>query len=189
MKPDRKPLRVTGRRPARGRLAAARQGHAGLVLAGARRRGRADQGVLDGLPAPRLRRRLDDKTAGKFNCPCHTSAFDLDGRCLEGPFAAWPRRAGGARRGPGRAGALPAVPRRHLQARADRMSADGPRAGRAPGRATKQAAKKTLRDWLDDRLGLDGARATPSAPGRSRAAPASGTRSVRSPPGCSCWRR
>jgi quinol---cytochrome c reductase iron-sulfur subunit, bacillus type len=27
---------------------------------------------------------FDDKT-GKFNCPCHTSAFDLDGRCLGGP--------------------------------------------------------------------------------------------------------
>jgi quinol---cytochrome c reductase iron-sulfur subunit, bacillus type len=27
---------------------------------------------------------FDDK-AGKFNCPCHASAFDLDGRCLGGP--------------------------------------------------------------------------------------------------------
>ena len=27
---------------------------------------------------------FDDK-AGKFNCPCHASAFDLDGRCLVGP--------------------------------------------------------------------------------------------------------
>ena len=27
---------------------------------------------------------FDDK-AGKFNCPCHASAFDLDGRCLSGP--------------------------------------------------------------------------------------------------------
>jgi menaquinol-cytochrome c reductase iron-sulfur subunit len=27
---------------------------------------------------------FDDK-AGKFNCPCHASAFDLDGRCLAGP--------------------------------------------------------------------------------------------------------
>jgi menaquinol-cytochrome c reductase iron-sulfur subunit len=27
---------------------------------------------------------FDDRT-GKFNCPCHTSAFDLDGRCLGGP--------------------------------------------------------------------------------------------------------
>ena len=27
---------------------------------------------------------FDEKT-GKFNCPCHTSAFDLDGRCLGGP--------------------------------------------------------------------------------------------------------
>ena len=27
---------------------------------------------------------FDDKT-GKFNCPCHASAFDLDGRCLGGP--------------------------------------------------------------------------------------------------------
>jgi Rieske Fe-S protein len=26
-----------------------------------------------------------DEQAGKFNCPCHTSAFDLDGRCLSGP--------------------------------------------------------------------------------------------------------
>lgn len=26
-----------------------------------------------------------DETAGKFNCPCHTSAFDLEGRCLSGP--------------------------------------------------------------------------------------------------------
>jgi Rieske Fe-S protein len=26
-----------------------------------------------------------DEAAGKFNCPCHTSAFDLDGRCLSGP--------------------------------------------------------------------------------------------------------
>ena len=26
-----------------------------------------------------------DEKAGKFNCPCHTSAFDLDGRCLGGP--------------------------------------------------------------------------------------------------------
>ena len=26
-----------------------------------------------------------DETAGKFSCPCHTSAFDLDGRCLSGP--------------------------------------------------------------------------------------------------------
>jgi len=26
-----------------------------------------------------------DEKAGKFNCPCHTSAFDLDGRCLSGP--------------------------------------------------------------------------------------------------------
>jgi menaquinol-cytochrome c reductase iron-sulfur subunit len=26
-----------------------------------------------------------DETTGKFNCPCHTSAFDLDGRCLSGP--------------------------------------------------------------------------------------------------------
>jgi len=27
---------------------------------------------------------FDDK-AGKFNCPCHASAFDLEGRCLGGP--------------------------------------------------------------------------------------------------------
>jgi len=27
---------------------------------------------------------FDDK-ASKFNCPCHASAFDLDGRCLMGP--------------------------------------------------------------------------------------------------------
>ena len=27
---------------------------------------------------------FDEKT-GKFACPCHTSAFDLDGRCLSGP--------------------------------------------------------------------------------------------------------
>ena len=27
---------------------------------------------------------FDDK-AGKFTCPCHASAFDLDGRCLGGP--------------------------------------------------------------------------------------------------------
>jgi menaquinol-cytochrome c reductase iron-sulfur subunit len=26
-----------------------------------------------------------DEKAGKFNCPCHASAFDLDGRCLGGP--------------------------------------------------------------------------------------------------------
>jgi quinol---cytochrome c reductase iron-sulfur subunit, bacillus type len=26
-----------------------------------------------------------DEQTGKFNCPCHTSAFDLDGRCLSGP--------------------------------------------------------------------------------------------------------
>jgi menaquinol-cytochrome c reductase iron-sulfur subunit len=26
-----------------------------------------------------------DESSGKFNCPCHTSAFDLDGRCLGGP--------------------------------------------------------------------------------------------------------
>jgi menaquinol-cytochrome c reductase iron-sulfur subunit len=26
-----------------------------------------------------------DEQAGKFNCPCHTSAFDLEGRCLNGP--------------------------------------------------------------------------------------------------------
>ena len=26
-----------------------------------------------------------DEQAGKFNCPCHTSAFDLEGRCLSGP--------------------------------------------------------------------------------------------------------
>lgn len=26
-----------------------------------------------------------DEKAGKFNCPCHTSAFDLEGRCLGGP--------------------------------------------------------------------------------------------------------
>jgi Rieske Fe-S protein len=26
-----------------------------------------------------------DEKAGKFNCPCHTSAFDLEGRCLSGP--------------------------------------------------------------------------------------------------------
>jgi menaquinol-cytochrome c reductase iron-sulfur subunit len=26
-----------------------------------------------------------DETTGKFNCPCHTSAFDLEGRCLSGP--------------------------------------------------------------------------------------------------------
>jgi Rieske Fe-S protein len=26
-----------------------------------------------------------DEKSGKFNCPCHTSAFDLDGRCLGGP--------------------------------------------------------------------------------------------------------
>jgi Rieske Fe-S protein len=26
-----------------------------------------------------------DEAAGKFNCPCHTSAFDLEGRCLSGP--------------------------------------------------------------------------------------------------------
>ncbi len=26
-----------------------------------------------------------DETARKFNCPCHTSAFDLEGRCLSGP--------------------------------------------------------------------------------------------------------
>jgi Rieske Fe-S protein len=26
-----------------------------------------------------------DEAASKFNCPCHTSAFDLDGRCLSGP--------------------------------------------------------------------------------------------------------
>jgi menaquinol-cytochrome c reductase iron-sulfur subunit len=26
-----------------------------------------------------------DESSGKFNCPCHTSAFDLDGRCLSGP--------------------------------------------------------------------------------------------------------
>lgn len=26
-----------------------------------------------------------DEKAGKFSCPCHTSAFDLDGRCLSGP--------------------------------------------------------------------------------------------------------
>ena len=26
-----------------------------------------------------------DETAAKFNCPCHASAFDLDGRCLSGP--------------------------------------------------------------------------------------------------------
>ena len=27
---------------------------------------------------------FDDKQ-GKFSCPCHASAFDLDGRCLSGP--------------------------------------------------------------------------------------------------------
>jgi menaquinol-cytochrome c reductase iron-sulfur subunit len=26
-----------------------------------------------------------DEMTGRFNCPCHTSAFDLDGRCLSGP--------------------------------------------------------------------------------------------------------
>jgi Rieske Fe-S protein len=26
-----------------------------------------------------------DEKAGKFNCPCHASAFDLEGRCLSGP--------------------------------------------------------------------------------------------------------
>jgi Rieske Fe-S protein len=26
----------------------------------------------------------NDKT-GKFDCPCHASSFDLDGRCLGGP--------------------------------------------------------------------------------------------------------
>jgi Rieske Fe-S protein len=26
-----------------------------------------------------------DEKAGKFACPCHASAFDLDGRCLFGP--------------------------------------------------------------------------------------------------------
>jgi len=26
-----------------------------------------------------------DDGAGKFNCPCHASTFDLDGRCLNGP--------------------------------------------------------------------------------------------------------
>jgi len=26
-----------------------------------------------------------DEATGKFNCRCHTSAFDLEGRCLNGP--------------------------------------------------------------------------------------------------------
>ncbi len=26
-----------------------------------------------------------DEKSTKFNCPCHASAFDLDGRCLSGP--------------------------------------------------------------------------------------------------------
>jgi Rieske Fe-S protein len=26
-----------------------------------------------------------DEKAGKFSCPCHASAFDLEGRCLVGP--------------------------------------------------------------------------------------------------------
>ena len=54
------------------------------MLAGARRRGRADPAFS--TVCPHLGCGIDfDEKAGKFNCPCHASAFDLDGRCLGGP--------------------------------------------------------------------------------------------------------
>ena len=83
VKPNR-PLRVTAVGPhddAWLRLDKVTLGSCWLVRA-------ADDGPIRAFSTvcPHLGCGVDyDEKAGKFNCPCHTSAFDLEGRCLSGP--------------------------------------------------------------------------------------------------------